>query len=458
MNSDGKLYLRNGTGKVFGPVAFTVLQQWACDGRVEPTAEISEDLENWLAAPNIPGLGMEWVVENNPGQFYGPTHRAVVDDFIKSGSLVPGARFYRDMRSGLAEKAELEAAARDELKAAKAEAESLRTKATEADALREALAKATAETQRTASEVARHKAAQAQAERDLDAAHGRLQEAANACDSLRNEIAALRPIRQQLDELRERHANLVAELEEKDRRYGEEVRKAATSQRGLEEAQAEIATLKYAKAAIEKAREDEAAKAAGTLLHLDATQGEVAALRIAQEKLAKERDELQVQMTREQQARAESQEALVEVQRHLKELSSEADALRAAFSRAEDEKVVAAARIDEARKEAESVKAELAKVQQERDTLKAELEDLRKVPEKQEAVLVPEVIIADEPPPKPASSFSHTGNGASGASPLGGIFGGNISSLADLERQAQAELARMRASGGKGFFGFGKKK
>ena len=137
------------------------------------------------------------------------------------------------------------------------------------------------------------------------------------------------------------------------------------------------------------------------------------------------------------------------------ELFSDVDALRAVFSRAEDEKVVAAARIDEARKEAESVKAELAKVQQERDTLKAELEDLRKVPEKQEAALVPEVVIADEPPPKPASSFSHTGNGAS---PLGGIFGGNISSLADLERQAQAELARMRASGGKGFFGFGKKK
>ncbi|MCQ2390358.1 MAG: hypothetical protein MJ240_02940 [Kiritimatiellae bacterium] len=458
MNSDGKLYLRNGTGKVFGPVTFSTLQQWACDGRVEPTAEVSEDLENWLAAPNIPGLGMEWVVENNPGQFYGPTHRTVIDDFIKSGSLVPGARFYRDMRSGLAEKAELEAAARDELKAAKAEAESLRTKATEADALREALAKAAEETQRSASEVARHKAAQAKAERDLDDARGRLLEAASDCDSLRNEVATLRPIKQQLDELREKHANLVAELEEKDRRYGEEVRKAVTSQRGLEEAQAEIATLKSAKAAIEKAREDEASKAAGTLRHLDATQGEVAALRVAQEKLVHERDEMRVRITQEQQARAASQEALEKVQRHLKELTSEADALRAALAGAENEKAAVAARAAEARNETESVKAELTKAEKERDTLKAELEDLRKVPEKREDVLVPEVIIADEPPPKPASNFSHTGNGASGASPLGGIFGGNISSLADLERQAQAELARMRASGGKGFFGFGKKK
>ena len=98
MNFGGKWYVRNTAGKVFGPIAFETLQDWVRDGRIEPLAGISENLRDWMLAPLKPELGMDWVIENNPGQFYGPTHRAVVDDFVKSGTLSPGARFYCDDR------------------------------------------------------------------------------------------------------------------------------------------------------------------------------------------------------------------------------------------------------------------------------------------------------------------------------------------------------------------------
>ena len=98
MNFGEKWYVRNPAGKVFGPIDFETLQKWVRDGRVEPLAGISENLRDWMLAPLKPELGMDWVIENNPGQFYGPTHRAVVDDFMKSGTLSPGARFYFDDR------------------------------------------------------------------------------------------------------------------------------------------------------------------------------------------------------------------------------------------------------------------------------------------------------------------------------------------------------------------------
>ena len=93
-----KWYVRNTEGKVFGPIDLDTLKMWVKDGRVEPLAGISNDLRSWVLAPMKPELEMNWVVENNPGQFYGPTHRTVLDDLVKSGSLSREARFYQDDR------------------------------------------------------------------------------------------------------------------------------------------------------------------------------------------------------------------------------------------------------------------------------------------------------------------------------------------------------------------------
>lgn len=99
-----KWYVRNTAGKVFGPIGLETLKGWVKEGRVEPLAGVSSDLSNWVVAPQMPELEMNWVVENNAGQFYGPTHRAVLDDLVKSGTLSPSARFFLDDRGAAEER------------------------------------------------------------------------------------------------------------------------------------------------------------------------------------------------------------------------------------------------------------------------------------------------------------------------------------------------------------------
>ncbi len=96
-------YVKNADGKVFGPVDDASLLSWVKDGRVDPFAGISQDLKSWRLASLEPFLEMDWVVENEPGRFYGPTHRAVVDDLVKSGALSSGCRIYRDDHGGAGE-------------------------------------------------------------------------------------------------------------------------------------------------------------------------------------------------------------------------------------------------------------------------------------------------------------------------------------------------------------------
>ncbi len=104
MENSEKWYVKGDEGKVFGPIDLETLKKWVRDGRVDPLAGVSNDLQNWTIAPSRPELEMNWVVENNPGQFYGPTHKAVIDDLKKSGSLIPSARFYFDDRGTWAQR------------------------------------------------------------------------------------------------------------------------------------------------------------------------------------------------------------------------------------------------------------------------------------------------------------------------------------------------------------------
>ena len=99
-----KWYVKNTDGKVFGPVDDEKLLAWVKDGRVEPFAGLSNDLKSWKLAALEPSLEMDWLVENEPGRFYGPTHRAVIDDLLKSGALKATCRIYRDDHGGQVEK------------------------------------------------------------------------------------------------------------------------------------------------------------------------------------------------------------------------------------------------------------------------------------------------------------------------------------------------------------------
>ena len=122
-----KWYVKNSDGKVFGPADDAKLLDWVRDGRVEPFAGLSNDLKTWRLASLEPSLEMDWIVENEPGRFYGPTNRAVIDDLIKSKSLQPGCRIYRDDHDGAMEKESV--AAREEAEKAMAEVQAEAEKA-----------------------------------------------------------------------------------------------------------------------------------------------------------------------------------------------------------------------------------------------------------------------------------------------------------------------------------------
>ena len=120
-------YVKGADGKVFCPADDEKIFAWVKDGRVDPFAGVSNDLKQWKLASLEPSFEMDWIVENEPGRFYGPTHRAVVDDLIKSGSLTPSCRIYRDDHGGVSEKEA--AAARIEAEKAMAEVQAEAEKA-----------------------------------------------------------------------------------------------------------------------------------------------------------------------------------------------------------------------------------------------------------------------------------------------------------------------------------------
>lgn len=360
MSTDDRFYLRMTGGKIFGPIDLSTLRQWACDGRVEPSATISVDREHWTRATDIPELEMEWVVENAPGQFYGPTHRSVVDDFIKSGALVDTARFYRDMRGGLADRAEAEAAM--------AEAESM------VEDLNTSLAAVNSRLADTRDQLEESRASYAQSE-----------------ERLRETRDLLASSRRELSEAEARCAKLEADNSRLAQAYAKQ---ADVDSRLLADKQtlvADKASLEAEKQRIESARQ---------ALELD-----------------------------------------------LRKLQADRDSFEADCRRLQDENL-------QQRKELDSLKEEFEeyKLKQEAEAQKVD-------------VLVPEVLVEGMPPkaqttfvrpvdvPATASASKQNPFGG-GGSPFGGA---GPTSLADLERAAQAELARMRASGAKGFF-FGRKR
>lgn len=348
MSQKDGLYLRMSGGKIFGPIDLDTLRQWARDGRVEPSAVVSQNREEWMRAADIPELEMEWVVENAPGQFYGPTNRAVVDDFIKSGALAPTARFYRDMRSGLVERVDAEEAVAD--------------------------------------------------------ARNRLDELQNSLAAVNSELAETRF---QMEESRASFSQSEARLKE----VGDSL---AGSQRELSAARARCAELEA-----ENAR-----------LKDDCANQLAVGSRLLADKQALEDDNRRLEADRQK------------LEDGIRELRDDRDSMENSRNRLEEENRRRQKELEEARKELEELR------------LKIEAEKAA------ENVLVPEVVVEGVPPPRAQDAFANApvspipASSERGASFFGGV---NPTSLADLERAAQAELARMRASGARGFF-FGRKK
>ncbi len=84
-------FVRTNTAEVYGPVDLVSLQEWATQGRIEPSNEISEDQEHWRTAESLPELEMDWLTEHQDGTVYGPFNIHLAPELAANGILSPGA-------------------------------------------------------------------------------------------------------------------------------------------------------------------------------------------------------------------------------------------------------------------------------------------------------------------------------------------------------------------------------
>jgi len=92
---NNKWYVRSSDGKVYGPADLDSLVDWAREGRIEPGGFVSRDRKSWIPAQLMPELEMKWVVEAEPGKFFGPFNRKMVEHLAKAGSIPQNAAIYR---------------------------------------------------------------------------------------------------------------------------------------------------------------------------------------------------------------------------------------------------------------------------------------------------------------------------------------------------------------------------
>jgi len=72
---------------VFGPMPLSQLRQWALDACISPLDKVSSDEITWIKAPMLPELEMDYLLEVEPGLFYGPTTIGAIREFLTNGEI-----------------------------------------------------------------------------------------------------------------------------------------------------------------------------------------------------------------------------------------------------------------------------------------------------------------------------------------------------------------------------------
>ena len=86
--ADHQWFLRkHEDGTIFGPLTFDQLARWASSAQIAPHDSISPDQANWVKAPMLPELGMDWIVEITTERLYGPTTLGAIREFMRLGEI-----------------------------------------------------------------------------------------------------------------------------------------------------------------------------------------------------------------------------------------------------------------------------------------------------------------------------------------------------------------------------------
>jgi len=88
MDDTSKWFLmKQADGAIFGPMPLRQLRQWALDACISPLDKVSSDEINWMKAPMLPELDMDYLLEVEPGLFYGPTTIGAIREFLTNGEI-----------------------------------------------------------------------------------------------------------------------------------------------------------------------------------------------------------------------------------------------------------------------------------------------------------------------------------------------------------------------------------
>ena len=88
MDDSAKWFLmKQADETVYGPMPFSQLHQWAVDALISPLDKVSTDEVNWIKAPMVPELHMDYLVEVTQDTYYGPTTIGAVREFLMSGEI-----------------------------------------------------------------------------------------------------------------------------------------------------------------------------------------------------------------------------------------------------------------------------------------------------------------------------------------------------------------------------------
>lgn len=79
--------MKHDDGTIFGPVVLEQLQEWAAEAQISPLDKISNDQKNWIKAPMVAELQMDYLVEVSADQFYGPTTLGAIREFFLAGEI-----------------------------------------------------------------------------------------------------------------------------------------------------------------------------------------------------------------------------------------------------------------------------------------------------------------------------------------------------------------------------------
>ena len=90
MEHSAKWYLRkHEDGEIFGPVDFAKLKDWARSAQISPLDAVSDDRANWIKAPMLQELHMDYLIQLGDETFYGPTTEEAVQEFLRLGEVTP---------------------------------------------------------------------------------------------------------------------------------------------------------------------------------------------------------------------------------------------------------------------------------------------------------------------------------------------------------------------------------